>query len=67
VAPEHSSSAQVPGVEGMPESGYAKEIGIREWVVEASDIKWNLSGNESSDLVGIASTAAAVGAAVGII
>jgi len=47
-------------VEGMPESGYAKEIGVREWVVEASDIKWNISGNESSDIVGAASTVATV-------
>jgi hypothetical protein len=29
-------------VEGMPESGFAKEIGTREWVVEASDIKWGM-------------------------
>ena len=47
-------------VEGMPENGYAKEIGVREWVVEASDIKWNISGNESSDVVGALSTASAV-------
>lgn len=48
-------------VEGMPESGYAKEIGVREWVVEASDIKWNISGNESSSVVGAAATAGTIG------
>ena len=54
-------------VEGMPESAYGKEIGTREWVVEVSDVKWNLSGNESSEIVGLASSAAAVGAAAGVI
>ncbi|NRA42484.1 MAG: DUF3277 family protein [Pseudomonadales bacterium] len=47
-------------VEGMPESGYAKEIGTREWVIEASNIEWNISGNESSDVVNALSTAATV-------
>ena len=53
-------------VEGMPESAYGKEISTREWVVEISDIKWNISGNESSNIVGLASTAAAVGAIAGL-
>jgi hypothetical protein len=52
-------------VQGMPESGYQKEINTREWVVEASDIKWNISGNESSDAVAAASTAATIGAITG--
>ncbi len=32
-------------VQGMPESGYAKTVGTREWVVEVAELDWYIAGN----------------------
>ena len=44
-------------VEGMPECAYTKEINGREWVIEASNIEWNIAGNDTSDVEGAVASA----------
>lgn len=34
-------------IKGMPESGYNKEIGTREWVIEATDITYFITGSDA--------------------
>ena len=33
-------------ITGMPSSAFGKEITTREWVLQASEIVWSISGNE---------------------
>ena len=33
-------------IKGMPESGFNKEISTREWVVDSTDIDWNIAGTQ---------------------
>ena len=40
-------------VEGMPESGYAKEISTREWVVQAKKIRYALTGSGEGFIEGV--------------
>lgn len=35
-------------IEGVPESGYGKAVGTREWVIESTSMKYNISGYGSN-------------------
>lgn len=40
-------------IEGMPESSFGKEIGTREWVIEAKKIRYSLAGAAAGLLEGV--------------
>lgn len=40
-------------IEGMPESSFGKEIGTREWVIEARKIRYSIAGAAASLLQGV--------------
>lgn len=53
-------------VAGMPECKYVKEIEVREWVIEAEKIAYNITGNGGNSLLNTASQiASAFGALLG--
>lgn len=40
-------------IEGMPESSFGKEIGTREWVIEARKIRYSIAGSAAGLLQGV--------------